>query len=97
MQEGNINLIGTYSGKSNDGCSLVSIVKRVDGFSKADTLNYKVCGNEVRELGETAPSNLPQNIQQIIHLVGMSAIRYGAFELAKQGYTLKGVKLNEKM
>ncbi len=95
MQEGNLNLFGSYNGRSSDGCSLVSVTKRVEGFGGGDTLNYKVCGDEVTALGESAPANLPSNIKQSMQLVGMAALKYGKYSVSASGYTINGVKLNK--
>lgn len=95
MQEGNLNLFGSYNGKSSDGCSLVSITKRVEGFGKGDTLNYKVCGGEVTAIGESAPTNLPSNIKQSMQLVGMASLKYGKYSVVSGGYTINGIKLNK--
>ncbi|MDD3466289.1 MAG: hypothetical protein PHE67_03990 [Campylobacterales bacterium] len=95
MQEGNLNLFGSYNGKNSDGCSLVSVTKRVEGFGKGDTLNYKVCSGEVTAIGESAPTNLPSNIKQSMQLVGMASLKYGKYSVVSGGYTINGIKLNK--
>jgi len=91
--------VGTYNGKDNKNCDMVTVEKDWNAErkkSRKDTYNYSICEGVIAKSSETPIESLPNGIDAFSQKIARTAQKIGSADADYQGYIIKTRALRDK-